>query len=395
MFFPISDSPNPKGIAWATWTIIAINILIFVVVNLPLSTKPADKDDPAYQEYMQFLSEYSSSPEELAAAARRVSSYDVFVFEHGYRPAQGTVTDLVFSMFLHGGLMHLAGNMLFLFIYGNNVERRLGIPWFVVWYLLTGAAATMFHAAFFSTSDVPLVGASGAISGVLGFYFIWFPKNMVRVVVFLPPFIMRTFEIGARIVLGFYLFIDNIVPFIFAGGGGVAHGAHIGGFLAGAAVAFTMNWFSVARKPRDIATPQVAPTSGKAVREALSRGNYDEAAADYFALPESMARGAMSPEEAVSLAGRLRQKGKSDAAMVMLDRVIRAAPRATGIGEAYALAGFILLDDRHDATAAYQYLVAALQSGVSPDTTAEISRSLATIENLQRIHPGRFSFRRA
>jgi len=74
--------------------------------------------------------------------------------------------------------------MLFLFIYGNNVENRLGSLWFVVWYLLTGAAATLFHAAFFSSSDVPLVGASGAISGVLGFYFIWFPKNSVRVLVF-------------------------------------------------------------------------------------------------------------------------------------------------------------------------------------------------------------------
>ena len=95
--------------------------------------------------------------------------------------------------------------MLFLFIYGNNVERRLGAVWFVVWYVLTGAAATMFHAVFFSSSDVPLVGASGAISGVLGFYFIWFPKNVVRVLVILPPFFARTFQIAARIVLAVYL----------------------------------------------------------------------------------------------------------------------------------------------------------------------------------------------
>ncbi len=104
MFFPISDSPNPKGIPWATWTIIALNILIFLVINLPLSTQPADVNAPAYREYMQFLSQYASSPDELAAAAQQVSSYDVFVFEHGYRPAQGSVMDLVFSMFLHGPL---------------------------------------------------------------------------------------------------------------------------------------------------------------------------------------------------------------------------------------------------------------------------------------------------
>lgn len=286
--------------------------------------------------------------------------------------------------------MHLFGNMLFLFIYGNNVERRLGIAWFVVWYLVTGAAATLFHAAFFSTSDVPLVGASGAISGVLGFYFIWFPKNAVRVLVFLPPFFARTFEIAARIVLAVYLFLDNIVPFIFAGGGGVAHGAHIGGFLAGAAAAFVMNWRAVAAKPKDIDTPKVAPAGGATVRTALERGQYDEAASDYFALPTSTARDALSPAEAVSIASRMRGEGKWDAALVLLQRVIRRAPRAAGMAEAYALAGFILLDDKHDATAAYQYLVAARQLGASPETTAEINRHLAVIEGQQRLHVGRF-----
>ena len=386
MFFPISDSPNPKGIPWATWTIIALNVVIFLVVNLPMGTQPADVKDPAYSEYMQFLSQYAGSPEELAAAAQQVSEYDLFVFKHGYRPAQGSVMDLVFSMFLHGGLMHLAGNMLFLFIYGNNVERRLGIVWFVVWYVLTGAAATMFHAAFFSTSDVPLIGASGAISGVLGFYFVWFPKNIVRVLVFLPPFFARTFEIAARIVLAVYLFLDNVVPFIFSGGGGVAHGAHIGGFLAGAAAAFVMNWRAVAGKPRDIGPPKAAPTDRRAFRESLSLGNFEDAASDYFALPSSDARYALSPDEAVSLAQQLRQNGQSDAAVVMLQRVIRDAPKAAGIAEAYALAGFILLDDQKDATAAYQYLVAALQLGASPETTAEIHQSLATIEGQQRLH---------
>ena len=388
MFFPISDSPNPKGIPWATWTIIALNVVIFLVVNLPLSTQPADVSDPAFKEYMQFLSQYAGSPEELALASQQVSEYDLFVFKHGYRPAQGSVFDLVFSMFLHGGFMHLAGNMLFLFIYGNNVERRLGIVWFVVWYLLTGAAATMFHAAFFATSDVPLVGASGAISGVLGFYFVWFPKNMVRVLVFLPPFFARTFEIAARIVLAVYLFLDNVVPFIFSGGDGVAHGAHIGGFLAGAAAAFVMNWRAVSSRPKDVPIPKVAPAGGRSVREALSRGRFDDAASDYFALSAGAARSALSPPEAISLADQLRAEGRSDAALVLLHRVIRDAPRAAGIGEAYALAGFILLDDLHDTTAAYQYLVEALQKGATPETTERIDQSLAAIEAQQRLPVG-------
>ena len=118
-------------------------------------------------------------------------------------------------------------------------------------------------------------------------------------------------------------------------------------------------------------------------------GNFEDAASDYFALPSSDARYALSPDEAVSLAQQLRQNGQSDAAVVMLQRVIRDAPKVAGIADAYALAGFILLNDRHDATAAYQYLVAALQLGASPETTAEIHQSLATIEAQQRLHVGR------
>ena len=120
--------------------------------------------------------------------------------------------DLLSCMFLHGSLMHLFGNMLFLWIYGDNVERRLGSFAFLLWYLLTGVAATLAHALVFSSSEVPLVGASGAISGVLGFYFVWFPRNVVRMLAFLPPFLMQVFEIPARYVLGMYLVLDNLCP---------------------------------------------------------------------------------------------------------------------------------------------------------------------------------------
>jgi hypothetical protein len=280
--------------------------------------------------------------------------------------------------------------MLFLWIYGDNVERRLGPFWYVVWYLLTGAAAVGFHAVFFLSSDVPLVGASGAISGILGFYFIWFPKNTVRVAVFLPPFFLQTFQIPARIVLGIYLFIDNVLPFLFAGGGGVAHGAHIGGFLAGAAAALVMNWRAMARSPKDIRAPKDIPSGGQAVRAALERGDYEEAASEYLSLSPAVARGAMSPAEAVPLAQWLRKQDQPDAALKLLQRVVRGERRGTpGLAEANAEIGFILLDDRHDVAAAYQYLVAALQQGVGPATAAEIRRRLAAIEALQGRKVGR------
>jgi membrane associated rhomboid family serine protease len=388
MFLPLSDAPNPKGVPFVTIAIIALNVLLFVSINIPQGSQPADVDDPAYDEYLRFLSQYVSSRQELAQAAQHLSEYDLFVFKHGYRPAQPSVVDLVFSMFLHGGFMHLFGNMLFLWIYGDNVEHRLGAVWFVVWYLLTGAAATFFHALVFSTSDVPLVGASGAISGVLGFYFIWFPKNLVRVLVFLPPFFMQTFQIAARVVLGIYLFIDNVLPFLFAGGGGVAHGAHIGGFIAGAAVAFVISRFAAAKSPRDIEPPKKVPAGRGAVRQAIARGDFQEAAREFFALSPSATRDALSPAEAVSLAAWLRNHDRADVALKLLQRVIRGAPRASGMGEAYALAGSILWDDRRDGTAAFQYLVQALQLGVTPQTRAEIGRRLAAIESRQKLQIG-------
>lgn len=389
MFLPISDAPNPRGVALATWALIGLNVAAFLLINVPLGQQRADVSDPEFREYVEFLSQHVQGQASLAEIARQTNAYDLFVFKHGYRPAQGSIADLLFAMFLHGGFMHLFGNMLFLWIYGDNVEHRLGSAPFVFWYLLTGVAATLFHAAVFSSSDVPLVGASGAISGVLGFYFIWFPRNTVRVLAFLPPFLMQVFQIPARFVLGVYLFLDNVVPFFLAGEGGVAHGAHIGGFLAGGAVAWVMDRRGAKARPRDIGAPKVTPIGVGSVHEALARGQYGEAASEYFALPAAAARGAVSPDEAVTLGSWLRKNGHTDAALVLLRRVVRDTPRGKGLAEVYAEAGFILLEDKREATAAYQYLLTSLELGPKPETAAEIRRELAAIEDLQKLHVGR------
>ena len=389
MFLPISDAPNPKVKPVATWTIIAVNIAVYVVVSLPLGVQPADTADPAFVEYLEFLAQFVGSRQELSAIAGQVSAYDLFVFKHGYRPAAPSVFDLLFSLFLHGGLLHLAGNMLFLWIYGDNVEHRLGPLPFVFWYLVTGVAATLFHAVFFLGSDVPLVGASGAISGVLGFYFVWFPRNTVRVLFFLPPFFWHVFEIPARIVLGIYLVIDNFLPFLFAGAGGVAYGAHIGGFLAGAGAAFVMARRATSRRAGEIGAPKRAPDPST-VRDALQQGRIEEAAAEYFALPASEARRALSPDQALSLAQRLRAAGHANAALALLQRVIRSSPRSAGLAEFHALVGLILLEDQHDISGAYQYLATAMRLGPSAATAATVARALAAIEARQRLHPGRF-----
>jgi len=240
MFLPLSDAPNPGGRPYVTYGLIALNVLVYLLVSLPLSGAPPDPDDPALLAYLQVVREQLPPGVPLRAVVNTLSAYDLYVFEHGYRPAAPRIPDLFYSLFLHGGFVHLVGNMLFLWIYGDNVEYRLGRLAYLFWYLATGVVATLAFALFSPGSSIPLVGASGAISGVLGFYFLWFPRNRVRVFVFLFPFFMNVVAIPARIVLGLYLVIDNLLPFVLGSrdAGGVAHGAHIGGFVAGLAAAW-------------------------------------------------------------------------------------------------------------------------------------------------------------
>jgi membrane associated rhomboid family serine protease len=389
MFIPVGDAPNPRGIPYVTYTLIAVNVAAFLLINVPLGTRPADVSDPAFREYVEVMSRELRGRADLREVVGRASAYDVFAFVHGYRPASPQLSDLISCMFLHGGFMHLAGNMLFLWIYGDNVERRLGALAYLFWYLATGVAATLTHALFFSGSDVPLVGASGAISGVLGFYFLWFPRNSVRMLAFLPPFLMQVFEIPARWVLGMYLLVDNLLPFLFAGESGVANGAHIGGFVAGALVARVVDGRRLAARPADIEAPEAQPLGARAVREALAEGRVADAARAYFALPPHQARGAVSPGEAVEIASLLRRSGHPDAALQLLRRVVRDVPRGEELGEAYALAGTILLEEFRQPAAAYQYLLTALDLGLRPETTASVRRELGLIEELQKRQVGR------
>lgn len=389
MFIPIGDAPNPKGVPFVTYALIAVNVAVFLFVSLPLESRPADVNDPAFREYVEVMSRELEGRVDVRQLVSQASEYDLFSFEHGYRPASPQLSDLLTCMFLHSGFMHLFGNMLFLWIYGDNVERQLGGLAYLLWYLATGVAATLTHSLFFSSSGIPLVGASGAISGVLGFYFVWFPRNTVRMLAFLPPFLMQVFEVPARWVLGFYLLVDNLLPFLFAGESGVANGAHIGGFVAGGLVAWMMDRRRLAAAPADVEAPEAPPAGAGAVRAALAEGRTAEAARAYFALPPQVARGALSTEEAVELASWLRRGGHPDAALLLLRRVIRDVPQGEGLGEVHALAGTILLEDLRQPAAAYQYLLTALDLGLRPETAAAVRRELLVIEELQKRQVGR------
>jgi membrane associated rhomboid family serine protease/sRNA-binding protein len=141
------------------------------------------------------------------------------------------------SMFLHAGWVHLLGNMLFLYIFGDNVEAHLGRPLYALVYLMTGALGTLCYALLRQHADVHVIGASGAIAGILGCYFVWFPHNRVRVFAFFLLF-MDVIRVPARIVLGAFLLFDNLLPLLTGdASSNVAYGAHLGGFIAGASFA--------------------------------------------------------------------------------------------------------------------------------------------------------------
>jgi rhomboid family protein len=146
---------------------------------------------------------------------------------------------IVTSMFLHVNLVHLGGNMLYLWIFGNNIEDRLGPVGFVGFYLLGGAAAALAQVAIDPTSQVPMVGASGAISAVLGAYVVLFPGARVLSLIFLG-FFYQLIEVPALVILGLWFLlqlVDGIGSLGLAGSeGGVAFFAHIGGFVAGVVV---------------------------------------------------------------------------------------------------------------------------------------------------------------
>ena len=147
---------------------------------------------------------------------------------------------LLTSVFLHGGWLHLLGNMLFLWIFGNNIEDRLGRVPYLLFYLAGGIAASLAQVAIDPSSEVPLVGASGAIASVLGAYLVFYPGARITSLVFLG-FFYQLLNVPAVIVLGYWFALQLIDGVASLGAdnaqGGVAFFAHIGGFVAGMAVA--------------------------------------------------------------------------------------------------------------------------------------------------------------
>ncbi len=239
MVFPLYDDNTDRVVTpIVNYILIAVNILVFVLFQ-QLGTN--DK----------FTYAFSTVPQEIVSGRDVVTPDRVVeapvtgqqLLLPGLQPTPFSVyLTLLFSMFMHGGIAHIAGNMLFLWIFGDNVEDRLGHLRYLAFYLLTGVLASMAHvlttvmfAADQSSLLVPSLGASGAISGVLGGYIVLHPKRRVTVIMF--RFLT---DVPAYVAVGIWFAFQLISGLGILGGGsqqgGVAYAAHIGGFVAGVAL---------------------------------------------------------------------------------------------------------------------------------------------------------------
>jgi membrane associated rhomboid family serine protease len=230
MIFPIGDDNSDRTTTpIVNYVLIAINVLVFVLLQGATGNN-------------QFTASFATVPEEIRTGKDVSGPVPIKVgteeatIRLGETPSPVYIT-LLTSMFMHGGWMHLLGNMLFLWIFGDNLEHVMGRARYLIFYLVTGLAASLAHViSTFSFGDnpyIPSLGASGAISGVLGGYLVLFPKRQVRVIL-----LRMLTSVPAIVAIGMWFVLQLVQAFgvIAAGpqsGGGVAFMAHVGGFVAG------------------------------------------------------------------------------------------------------------------------------------------------------------------
>jgi len=218
--FPLGDDNSERRTTpYVTWALIAVNVLVFFV----------ELGQGSDAQLQAFFNRWCVIPQEYAL---RTDLPPTIPFPFWFT--------IFSSMFMHGGWSHLLGNMLFLYIFGDNVEDRWGHFRYLILYLLCGVAASLAHIAFNLHSTVPSLGASGAISGILGAYLVYFPRNRVRVA--LGYFITT---VPAYVVLGLWIVMQVFSQIGALGGGdvnvsGVAYMAHIGGFSTGVLLALLL-----------------------------------------------------------------------------------------------------------------------------------------------------------
>ena len=227
MFLPIGDDQIKGGAKPIfAYAFIGVNVLIFLY-----------QSSLGAEGYGGFLREFGSIPAEIQ------SGQDLFT--------------LITNMFLHGDFMHLAGNMLMLWIFGDNIESTIGSLNFVLFYVMGGVIATICHALSDFDSITPAVGASGAIAACLGAYLVMFPKSQIKILVF---YLFRSFKVPAIYFLGFWILKELGSGLgIFGGGGNIAYWAHIGGFGFGALAGYLAKQVYPVNDDMTLGDPTIQP----------------------------------------------------------------------------------------------------------------------------------------
>ena len=236
---PLKDYNPTERLPWVTILLIATNLVVFLLVQRPYD-RGLNSAEFSYH-YAAIPCELTvGRPLSLGEARRTIRLGDNEACDRTSQgddappvfPGKQVYLAVIYSMFLHGGWLHIGGNMLFLWVFGNNIEDRLRPWWYLVFYLAGGVAATLAHVALQPDSTVPVVGASGAIAAVMGAYLVLFPNAPILSVV--PVFLFGFLaEISAKWLLGFWF----ISQFFISPNSGVAWAAHVGGFVFGALVA--------------------------------------------------------------------------------------------------------------------------------------------------------------
>jgi membrane associated rhomboid family serine protease len=246
---PVHDVLPVRRTPWVTYALIAFNVVIFLLTPASRSTGVQATQVAQLCRQEAFYDRYAAIPRELVhgRSPAEVPTGEVLVGPQGPSCQVGPPTyhkepvlSVLYSMFLHGGWLHLLGNMLFLWVFGNNVEDRLGRIRFTLFYLVCGYVAAYAFALFNPDSTEPLIGASGAVAGVLGAYLVLYPR--ARVWSLVPFLLFIPLRLPAWLVLGLWFLLQwaYSAGFAVSSAGSVAYLAHVAGFLLGALLALPL-----------------------------------------------------------------------------------------------------------------------------------------------------------
>jgi membrane associated rhomboid family serine protease len=235
---PLKDYNPTRRFPVVTVLLIVVNVYVYFLVQRPNAARTSE---------LRFNYSYAAIPCEVVEGqplsedeiSRTLDDGDTEACVHQDTtppvfPDKNIYLALLYSMFLHGSVLHIAGNMLFLWVFGNNIEDRLGIPGYIGFYLAAGLVASAAHILVQPNSTIPVVGASGAIAGVMGAYLVLFPDVRIRTLFLFFLILIR--DVRAKWLLGFWF----VFQFFTNPSAGVAWVAHVGGFVFGALVALAL-----------------------------------------------------------------------------------------------------------------------------------------------------------